>query len=80
MPSSDRSATFRRKIPLFSHFPAISLIASFSSLFSSMKCFWMTSAAPLAPIAVTAPQYSHTTRASPADGFMGPPHELHLKF
>src|SRR2546421_11433329 len=56
------------------------MAVSFVSLLFSMKCFWKTSAAPPAPIVVTAPQYSHTTSASPADGFMGPPHELHLKF
>src|SRR3989440_9083492 len=79
-PSSDRSATFRRKIPLLSHYPPDSMAVSFVSLLFSMKCFWKTSAAPPAPIVVTAPQYSHTTSASPADGFIGPPHELHLKF
>src|SRR2546428_13307987 len=56
------------------------MAVSFVSLLFSMKCFWKTSAAPPAPIVVTAPQYSHTTSASPADGFIGPPHELHLKF
>src|SRR2546428_13042381 len=43
-----------------------------------MKCFWNTWAAPPAPIVVTAPQYSHTTRASPSPGLSGPPHELHF--
>src|SRR5881628_1995345 len=38
----------------------------------------MTSAAPPLPIVVTAPQYSHTTRASPDPGERGPPHELHF--
>src|SRR5256886_15623206 len=56
------------------------MAVSFVSLLFSMKCFWKTSAAPPAPIVVTAPQYSHTTSARPADGFIGPPHELHLKF
>src|SRR5712691_3590805 len=79
-PSSDRSATLRRKIPLFSHFPPDSMAVSFVILLLSMKCFWKTSAAPPEPIVVTAPQYSHTTSASPAEGFIGPPHELHLKF
>src|SRR2546421_472575 len=55
------------------------MAVSFVSLLFSMKCFWKPSAAPPAPIVVTAPQYSHTTSASPADGFIGPPHELHLK-
>src|SRR5437773_12028538 len=67
-------------MPLFSHFPPDSMAVSFVILLLSMKCFWKTSAAPPAPIVVTAPQYSHTTSARPADGFIGPPHELHLKF
>src|SRR5205807_9451634 len=67
-------------MPLFSPFPPDSMAVSFVILLFSMKCFWKTSAAPPAPIVVTAPQYSHTTSARPADGFIGPPHELHLKF
>src|SRR5437879_13411631 len=56
------------------------MAVSFVILLFSMKCFWKTSAAPPAPIVVTAPQYSHTTSARPADGFIGRPHELDLKF
>src|SRR2546426_10353272 len=77
-PRFEVSATFRRKTPLLSHFPPASRADSFESLLSSMKCFWNTWAAPPAPIVVTAPQYSHTTRARPWPGFSGPPHELHF--
>src|SRR5437762_7700343 len=66
-------------MPLFSHLPPASIAVSLFRRLLSMKCFWMTWAAPPAPIVVTAPQYSHTTRASPEDGFIGPPQELHLK-
>src|SRR5437667_12904614 len=75
-PSSDRSATLRRKMPLFSHFPPDSMAVSFVILLLSMKCFWKTSAAPPALIVVTAPQYSHTTSAQPAYPFLRLPHEL----
>src|SRR3990172_605182 len=77
-PSSDRSATFRRRRPLLSHFPPASRACSFPMRLSSRKCFWKT-CAPALPIVVTAPQYSHTTRAKPAPGFIGAPQELHLK-
>src|SRR3989304_5044044 len=77
-PSSDRSATFRRRRPLLSHFPPASRACSFEMRLSSRKCFWKT-CAPALPIVVTAPQYSHTTRAKPAPGFIGAPQELHLK-
>ena len=64
---------------MFSHLPPASSACSFEMRLSSMKCFWMISAAPPAPIVVTAPQYSHTTSARPPDGFIGPPHELHFR-
>src|SRR3989304_3063269 len=77
-PRSERSATFRRRIPLLSHFPPASRATSWAILLSSMKCFWKI-CAPAAPIVVTAPQYSHTTTAMPWAGFIGAPQELHLK-
>src|SRR3990170_7302360 len=76
-PRSERSATFRRRIPLFSQFPPAFIAASWAILLSRMKCFWKI-CAPAAPIVVTAPQYSHTTTARPCAGFRGAPHEVHF--
>src|SRR3989304_6154275 len=77
-PSSERSATLRRKTPLFSHLPPVSVADSFESRLSSMKCLWNISTDPPAPIVVTAPQYSQVANATPEEGFSVAPQELHF--